>query len=444
MIHRTIREWESIGYGDGDHEIPMQLADQLAAEARASAFSGSGGQGVLEHGRKGLRARGVVGVIASPDCQLEILPKIEGIGEENSVDNAKVRSRLIDMIAVAHDIRIDVGGITSLGWQRDTILEMLIRLYCSKLAEAVRQGLPQQYRSHEDDFPALRGRLNVTRQFSTLAVSPHKLACRFDARSPDIALNQVMLATICKLSRLAQASDNLRILRELRLRYADIREVAPDALRWDRIVLDRTTTQWRELVDMAKLFLDDRQQKTTAGPFSGYALLFEMNVLFEKYVARLFSRTLASYMGLSASAQGGLRPCLFYKKSGQETVGRFETRPDLIVRQGGQIILVVDTKWKRIKDSDPKQGVSQADVYQLMAYRQLYKCDNIVLLYPHHGELPTEPGIQREYSIASPSAREKLFVATLDVTQSHHESECALGGLTKLCTNVNGAWVESN
>ena len=54
----------------------------------------------------------------------------------------------------------------------------------------------------------LRGRLDVTRQFSVLAVSPQKLACRFDERSPDIALNQVMRATISKLSRLAQAPDN--------------------------------------------------------------------------------------------------------------------------------------------------------------------------------------------------------------------------------------------
>jgi len=53
MIRRTIREWERIGYGSDDAEIPEAHADRLAAVARASVFSGRGGEGVLEHGRKG-------------------------------------------------------------------------------------------------------------------------------------------------------------------------------------------------------------------------------------------------------------------------------------------------------------------------------------------------------------------------------------------------------
>ena len=366
MIRRTIREWERISYGTDDTEIPESHADRLAAEARASAFSGSGGEGVLEHGRKGLRARGVVGVIATRGCQLEILPKIEGAGE-GAVDNATLRHRLIHMLAVARDIRIDVRAITQLGAQRDTILELLIRLFCTKLADAVRQGIPQQYIDQEDDLPALRGRLDVTRQFSTLAISPQKLACRFDARSPDIALNQVMRAAIGKLARLARAPDNQRALRELNFAYADISEVPPASLRWDLIALDRTNTRWRELLSLAHLFLRDRHQQTSAGPIDGFGLLFEMNILFEEFVGRLLARALAG-TGLRVTAQGGHRDCLF-----EGETGRFRTRPDLIVRRGSHIDIIIDTKWKPIKQiDDPKRGVSQADVYQLMAYGRLY------------------------------------------------------------------------
>lgn len=422
MIRRTIREWERISYGPEETAIPASKADRLAAEARASAFSGLGGEGVLEHGRKGLRARGVVGVIAAADCQLEILPKIEGAGETD-VDDATLRHRLIHMLAMAWDIRIDARAITQLGWQRDTILELLIRLYCSKLTDAVRRGIPQQYTEHQDDLPTLRGRLDVTRQFSTLAVSPQKLACRFDARSPDIALNQVMRTAIGKLSRLAQAPDNQRALRELSFAYADISEVSPGALRWDLFVLDRTNTRWRELLSLARLFLADRHQQTSAGPIDGFALLFEMNVLFEEYVARLLARALAG-TGLSVSAQGGHRDCLF-----EGETGRFRTRPDLIVRRGNEIAVIVDTKWKRItRIDDPKRGVSQADVYQLMAYGRLYQCAQVVLLYPHHGGLPSDPVLQ-QYSIASPGAQDSLFVATLDVTGPYWEHQTALGEL---------------
>ncbi len=195
MIRRTICEWQRIGYGDDDTTIPESLADSIAAVAQTSSFAGRRSEGVLEHGRKGLRARGVVGVIATPVCQLEILPKIEGADEEG-VTNATLRHRLIHMLAVVYDLPIELGAMTHLGWQRDTVLEILIRLFSGKLADAVRQGMPRKYLEHEDDLPALRGRLDVTRQFSTLAISPQKLACRFDALSPNIALNQIMKAAL--------------------------------------------------------------------------------------------------------------------------------------------------------------------------------------------------------------------------------------------------------
>jgi len=410
MIRRTLREWQRIGYGDDEGSIPAAQADRIAAIAQRSAFAGRGGEGVLEHGRKGLRARGVVGVIAAPGCQLEILPKIEGAGERTASDT-DLRRRLVHMLGVVHELPIDAGSMAQLGWQRDTVLELLIRLFCRRLADAMRQGMPRRYLEHEDDLPALRGRLDVTRQFSRHAVAPQKLACRFDDLSPDIALNRVMRAVITRLQRLAQAPDNQRMLRELGFAYADVTDVAIKALRWDLITLDRTNQRWRDLVSFARLFLSDRHQQTSAGSIDGHALLFEMNTLFENYVARLLRRALAG-SGLQVVAQGGHRDCLF-----EGEAGRFRTKPDVIIRQGGRVVMVIDTKWKRMTPQidDPKQGVSQGDVYQLMAYSQLYNCPHVMLLYPHHGELPPDP-ICTRYAIGAKNAAATLSLATLDVT----------------------------
>lgn len=427
MIRRTICEWQRIGYGNDDTTIPESLADGIAAVAQTSSFAGRRGEAVLEHGRKGLRARGIVGVIATPGCQLEILPKIEGADEEG-VTNATLRHRLIHMLAVVYDLPIELGAMTHLGWQQDTVLEVLIRLFSGKLADAVRQGMPRQYLEHEDDLPALRGRLDVTRQFSTLAISPQRLACRFDALSPNIALNQVMKAAVNKLTRLTQATDNQRKLRELSFVYADVTDVPPNALRWDQITLDRTNQRWCDLLSLARLFLSDRHQQTSTGKIDGHAILFEMNILFEKYVARLLTRALVG-TGLRASSQGGQRDCLY-----ENNTGRFRTRPDLIIRKNDQIVLIIDTKWKRMtpRIDDPKQGVSQSDVYQMMAYGQLYHCPNIMLLYPHHNGLRENPILQH-YSVASVGAEEKLSLATIDIAGSAHEHQMALTRLVEKC-----------
>jgi 5-methylcytosine-specific restriction enzyme subunit McrC len=427
MIRRTLREWQRIGYGDDDASIPEAQADRIAAVAQRSAFAGRGGEGVLEHGRKSLRARGVVGVIAVDGCQLEILPKIEGLGEHATSD-ATLRDRLIHMLAVVYDLPIDAGSMAQLGWQRDTVLELLIRLFCRRLADAVRQGMPRRYLEHEDDLSSLRGRLDVTRQFSRHAVSPQKLACRFDDLSPDIAMNRVMRTAISRLLRLAQAPDNQRMLRELNFAYADVTEVPVKALRWDLITLDRTNQRWRDLLSFARLFLSDQYQRASAGSIDGYALLFEMNALFENYVARLLPRALVG-RDLRVVPQGGHRDCLF-----EGEVGRFRTKPDLIIRHGERTVMVIDTKWKRMtrQIDDPKQGVSQGDVYQLMAYSQLYRCPNVMLLYPHHSELPPDP-ICTHYAIGAPNAEATLSVATFDVTGSLRRHVEDLKRLTDLC-----------
>lgn len=50
---------------------------------------------------------------------------------------------------------------------------------------------------------------------------------------------------------------------------------------------------------------------------------------------------------------------------------------------------VIDAKRKRFSAhiGDPKQNVSQADVYQTMAYAQLNLTDRLTLLYPFHAGL---------------------------------------------------------
>ena len=235
-----------------------------------------------------------------------------------------------------------------------------------------------------------------------------------------------MKAVVAKLSRLTQATDNQRALRELGFVYADIAVVPAPSLRWDRISLDRTNGRWHELVAWARLLLGDRFQQTSAGHVEGHALLFEMNALFEAYVARLARRALAGTQ-VTVSAQGGFAHCLY---EGER--GRFRTRPDIILRHEGRPVVVLDTKWKRIapRIDDPKQGVSQADVYQLMAYSQLYDCNRVILLYPHHHGL-SDDLIQDAFSVASPGSRNQLHVATMDIASGAAAGAIAFSALIR-------------
>ena len=162
---------------------------------------------------------------------------------------------------------------------------------------------------------------------------------------------------------------------------------------------------------MAQLFLLNRYQTTTGGTDQGTALLFEMNTLFEEYIGRLISRTLAG-TDLTVSLQGGRLFCLSADTSER---GLFQTRPDILIHRAGTVTHVIDTKWKRISSriDDPKQGVSQSDVYQMMAYAQLYSAPRLTLLYPHHPGLGSEELVHARHRITGHETI--LETASIDV-----------------------------
>lgn len=421
----SIREWERLPYGDGEGKIPRHLGEQLCAVAQRSTFGGSSGQGVLTHEGDGLRAKGIVGIVAAADCQLEILPKIDGPSDTADADDWQVRNRLVHMLAVAHDLRIDDNASAELGQQQGTLLEIIIQLFSRKLLEAARKGLPRRYVAHEDDLPALRGRLNIARQFTTLAASPQRLACRFDELTTDIELNQVVKAVVTRLTALSRASQNLRMLRELAFAYADISDVAVSALPWDKITLDRTNERWRDLLGWARLILANTYQDTSAGKNGGYALLFEMNVLFERYVERLVKRVLAG-SDWRVIGQGGHRPCLH-----RDGASHFSTKPDIIIHRRGKASLIIDTKWKRIPAHavDRNEGVAQGDVYQMMAYSTLYECSKVMLLYPWHRGHGND--LHMRFQMEPRTTGNDLHVASINLGSTVRNAQEALRNLLR-------------
>ena len=271
MIRRALREWDylPISRTAEDPGVTRDQADHLLAAARRTALGGADGEGVLVDGGRRLRAQQVVGVLVTADVTLEILPKIDG-------DAMTARRTLVHMLAAVHDFKIDAGPLTDVGWQSHDLLEILIRLFCDKLAAVLRRGLPRAYLRREDDLPALRGRLDVVRQCTVLAASPQRLACRYEELNPDIALNRILKAALVRLEGLARAQETRRRLNELLFVYDGVTILPRVALPWHAVSLDRTNVGWREVLGFARLLLGDRFQTTSAGEERGFALLFEM------------------------------------------------------------------------------------------------------------------------------------------------------------------------
>jgi 5-methylcytosine-specific restriction enzyme subunit McrC len=241
------------------------------------------------------------------------------------------------------------------------------------------------------------------------------------------ALFRIMKACVVLLRRHARAAETIRRLDELRFLLADVSDVPASDLPWTQVRIDRTNRRWETLYGLARLFLKREWRAThhDGRAQHGITLLFPMNDLFEAYIAALAKRALRGTEWAIQSQGGGLF-CLIEEGEGGKQ--RFQTKPDLLIKRGRDTVMVIDTKWKRIgrNPEDAKRGVSQADVYQMMAYTRLYGCREVMLLYPHHAELGTSP-LNAAYAIMA--GEERLRVASVDLVSGEAAVVEQLAGL---------------
>lgn len=424
-----MHEWGKVPISENGHErsIARSDANALLEAARRHPCADTDGANILVDCHRYIRAQQFVGILATPTCSLEILPKVDpdGSGEDFST----VRARLVQMLDAVLGLRLSPGENAAISRQSASLLDILIKLFADRLAGEVRRGLPRQYVSHEEDLKALRGQLNVTRQITAHAVRPDRLACRFDVLTADVPLLRVMKACVVFLARYARSAEIHRCLNELRLAMADVADVAVSHLQWGPIGIDRTNMRWESLLAFARLFLKSNWQSThhdTRGDF-GISLLFPMNQLFEAYIAVQLRRAFAT-TGIEIVTQGGLQYCLGEWIENTVCNGTvFQTRPDILLRKHGQVILIIDTKWKALSANplDRKQGLLQSDVYQMMAYARAYGCRNLMLLYP---ALPGAGSrIRREFGLHA--GTERLSLGCIDVSTDRRTNLAAITAL---------------
>lgn len=365
--HYSLPEWSSLPIGpDG---ISEGQAEQLhLAAITAARRLGVAENGVLARGFRKLETKQVCGIISVPGISLEILPKLPD-------EDGALRATLVRMIAVAFDIQLSEGQIAQMAAQESDLLEAFINLFVTRLAEQAKSGLTRDYVPEEDVLPKLRGALDVRQQIARRSVDPSRLHCRFDEFSENTPLNRLFKASLLRIISFVRSEPLRRRIANLTGRFADI-PGSPAPLR-ERIVWNRMNERFRQAHMLARMLLEAEWQNTSSGHGTGISLLFPMNLLFERYVARWLQRVLPPG---SVSVQRRQYTLL--------QNGAYPLIPDIVIDTPDGP-LVIDTKWKDLGEhSGSAPNVRQADLYQLASYGAVYNASRVILLYPGRKRTP--------------------------------------------------------
>lgn len=378
MVHHTVREYARLSAGQGASTLERTFIGRSAFDWLINARSHlqAGGAELLQvENNQWLRLDNYVGLIETPcGTQIEILPKTL----EDASDVARTRALLLRMIATAYDLPTRTFGDANLQSARSPLLAWMVRRFLDELEILIRRGLRSTYEATSSEEPFLRGRLDLRRQTDKPPWRLHQFSVTLDELSLQTPENALLRSALDLLSTERFLPIELQLtVQEFASRLSPIqasRDIRRDLALWRT---DRLMSHYRSIQPLCRLILLHLNPLAPVGRDRGMSLLFPMEEVFERYVAKVLRRQLPK--GARLREQARYRSLCEYE-------GRpiFELRPDLITEIDDEK-WVLDTKWKRANETrSDRFGVSQSDMYQMFAYGHRYQegRGDVFLVYP--------------------------------------------------------------
>ncbi|MDQ3031383.1 MAG: McrC family protein [Myxococcota bacterium] len=362
--HETIRVGEPLRGGDG----AVLRAKDFDALVR---FNDAHGGKYFEVGHKRIKLTQYVGYLEVGELAIEVLPKADR--ERVAQGEASVwRAALLDMLQIAADIRLESPDAASQTMGRSSLLDLIALRFVEEVTRLLREGLVKGYRDEEVNGATYRGRLMVAAHLRENLVRADRFYVRCQTYDRDTPVNRIVATALHAMEGLAISPSIASRAALCRAQLGELTPVRPTRELFDRVRLGRATARYATALTLARMILERRSPTLRGGAVEVFALLFDMNVLWERFISVMFRRAVPADLVVSTQENRG-----FWRS---ESRAARRVRPDLVVRsrETGEVVLVADTKWKVLRKSTP----GDEDLRQMFVYNELFGASRSWLLYP--------------------------------------------------------------
>jgi 5-methylcytosine-specific restriction enzyme subunit McrC len=311
--------------------------------------------GTLTPEHNGLRTGSFCGLLQAGDWTLEILPKIYA-----DEDERPSRGLLIKMLGVCFDLPLWQQGLAPAD-SGDDLLLILIRAFLDEAQRQARQGWIKSYVGTEERLTRPRGQIKIVDQVRRGRARAHQLDCDFDELTVDNAHNRVVNeALVIARPRMPLGSRLAAHADQIALSLADVATVPVTLTTIHTLPKTRLTARYERLLLFSEWIIRLLMPDVHVGEERGLSLLFDMNRLFQDYLAATLLNCAQRHPlqnRLTLTLERPVRALVV----DQNDTSIFMLRPDLCLHLDGELICILDAKWKQLKPQDGnKAGVSQA------------------------------------------------------------------------------------
>ncbi|MBI2392027.1 MAG: hypothetical protein HYV09_20715 [Deltaproteobacteria bacterium] len=341
-------------------------------------FNDDTGQRFFRVGHQRITACQFVGYVEVGELAIEILPKAD---RDAKADAAPWRAGMLEMLHAATGLRFEHPTESSQTAGRSTLLHVVIARFLEEVETLAHQGLARGYRSEEQNGPVFRGKLLLQQQLRENLARDDRFFVRTTTYDRDIVVNRILRAALDALQTLRIDATAARRAAQCADAFATVTRGRVNGSDFDRLRLGRSTARYHDALLLARMILERRAPELRSGRAPVFALLFDMNVLWERYVAALFRKAAGRRFTVRTQEGRG-----FWRAAGstERTV-----RPDIVVEsEDGSVVLIADTKWKLVREGVP----SDDDLKQMFVYNELFGSARSLLIYPTGGASKTREG----------------------------------------------------
>lgn len=326
-----------------------------------------------------LKSNKYVGVIHFEGKKINLLPKIfyDPEKEYSATEVTQIHNHILWWLSYCSKIKFP-NYKTSLGSANSDFFEVLIYLFSKYTRELLSSSIYQQYEDINRELTFTKGRLNVNEYINNNLSTGrwHKLNCTFDAFVFDNEFNRIIKYVTTLLFNNTSSLDNKKNLREILFILDEVSDVRATAEQCARITFNPMFGAFETVRDYCQLFLSNCISFDYKNDLKLFAFLLPMEYVFEDFIFGFINKEIKE---VTAKAQ---RSDIYLAKNEDSNV--FRLQPDLWI-ETKHISLIADTKYKIVysDDKDPKKGISQNDLYQMLAYAVRFKVEQIILFYPN-------------------------------------------------------------
>lgn len=316
----------------------------------------------------GIKFKSWVGIFQIDNIYIEVLPKVSSEGDSETVQK-QWRKRLCKMLSYTKTLDIRQTDYASQEIENRPLWEIFYNHYLHLVEELIKTGLIKNYIHEVKNRPALKGKLIFSKQVNKNMVHQEMFYTDASEYSRNSLLNQVIFKALRLISRYPSISKDAKSLIE---DFAEIEDIDSRKINWDKIDLlrkERKTEKYKEALSFAELIIKGFNPDLNSGHHDVLGIMFDMNKLFEKYVAQKMS--LAMPGRISAQNAG-------YVWKSRKAI------PDIVYKRSSNENVILDTKWKKIAS---ELDISTADIFQQYVYCRKFDSRRAYLVYPFYSEL---------------------------------------------------------